>query len=654
MSKHLYIGVAVVSDFQILLLEDSRNDAELVRERLRDSGLSFQLEIAVSRREFENAVSAKKYDLILADHTLPDYDGRAALRLVRSLDLDTPFIFVSGTLGEELAVDMLKLGANDYVLKQRLDRLLPAVRDAVKLVEERRDKRRIESELKIVEQRYRQLVEDAPDGIFIADSEGKLVDVNRSGCEMLGRSREQLLGRPAVDLLQQSELPRFEQLRTAFGDSGSMHSGEWELRHADGSFLPVEVRARSMPDGRTQAFVRDIRERKQAENALREADQRKDEFLAMLAHELRNPLAPIRNALHVLKMDGSLDVPLQRAAEVMTRQVDHMVRLVDDLLDVSRITRGKIVLRREPTSLNDVIARAVEAAKPLMDAREHCLRTSTPNADIYVFGDGNRLAQVVINLLVNAAKFTPNRGTIDIMLEAREGQALIKVRDDGIGIAPDALTSIFELFTQADRTLDRAQGGLGIGLTLVRRIVEMHDGVVEAQSSGLNQGSEFTLRIPIAAEQAAANPRPGERPMEPPTKFDKRLRVLIVDDNHDSAATLAMLVRLWGCDVATAYNGHEALQLAVDRPPQLMLLDLGLPGMDGFEVIRQVHELEPLRKVRVVALTGYGGEEDRRRTAQAGFHHHFVKPTDPQELRTLLTDVMRNITLTDGVAKSSN
>ena len=643
-----------MSDFQILLLEDSRIDAELVRERLRDSGLRFQLDIAASRQEFEDAVRSKEFDLILADHTLPDYDGRAALQLVRSLNLDTPFIFVSGTLGEELAVDMLKMGANDYVLKQRLDRLLPAVRDAVKLVEERRDKRRIESELKIVEQRYRQLVEDAPDGIFIADSEGALLDVNRSGCEMLGRTREQLLGQSATDLLRRSEIPRFEQLRAQIGDSGGLHSGEWELRHADGSFLPVEVRARSLPDGRTQAFVRDIRERKQAENALREADQRKDEFLAMLAHELRNPLAPIRNSLHVLRMEGSLDAPLQRAADVMTRQVDHMVRLVDDLLDVSRITRGKIVLRREPTSLNDVISRAVEAAKPLMDAREHCLRTSTPNSDVYVFGDGNRLAQVVINLLVNAAKFTPNRGTVDVTLECGESQAVIKVRDDGIGIAADALTSIFELFTQADRTLDRAQGGLGIGLTLVRRIVDMHDGVVEARSPGVNQGSEFTLRLPIMAEAATvAHQRRSERPVESPVKFDKRLRVLIVDDNHDSAATLAMLVRLWGCDVATAYNGREALQLAVERTPKVVLLDLGLPGMDGFEVIRQFQELEPLRNIRVVALTGYGGEEDRRRTAEAGFHHHFVKPTDPQELRTLLTEVMRTITLADGIASSS-
>lgn len=644
-----------MSDFQILLLEDSRIDAELVRERLRDSGLRFQLEIAASRREFEGVVRTKQFDLILADHTLPDYDGRAALQLVRSLHLDTPFIFVSGTLGEELAVDMLKMGANDYVLKQRMDRLLPAVRDAVKLVEERRDKRRIESELKIVEQRYRQLVEDAPDGIFIADSEGALLDVNRSGCEMLGRCREQLLGQSATDLLRRSEIPRFEQLRAQMGDSGGLHSGEWELRHADGSFLPVEVRARSLPDGRTQAFVRDIRERKQAEYALREADQRKDEFLAMLAHELRNPLAPIRNALHVLRMEGSLDAPLQRAADVMTRQVDHMVRLVDDLLDVSRITRGKIVLRREPTSLNDVIARAVEAAKPLMDAREHCLRTNTPSSDLYVFGDGNRLAQVVINLLVNAAKFTPNRGTVDVSLESGDEQAVIKVRDDGIGIAAEALTSIFELFTQADRTLDRAQGGLGIGLTLVRRIVEMHDGVVEARSPGVNQGSEFTLRLPIMADlAAAAQQRRSERPAEAPTKFDKRLRVLIVDDNHDSAATLAMLVRLWGCEVATAYNGREALQLAVERSPQVVLLDLGLPGMDGFEVIRHVQEIEPLRNVRVVALTGYGGEDDRRRTAEAGFHHHFVKPTDPQELRTLLTDVMRAITLADEVAKSSS
>ncbi|MGC3969479.1 MAG: hybrid sensor histidine kinase/response regulator [Pirellulales bacterium] len=272
-------------------------------------------------------------------------------------------------------------------------------------------------------------------------------------------------------------------------------------------------------------------------------------------------MAPIRNALHVLQLQGPLDPELKNSADVMTRQVDHMVRLVDDLLDVSRITRGKITLRREPASLNDVVARAVEAARPLVDSRRHSLNVELPPQDVFVHGDVGRLTQVVMNLLINAAKFTPNQGHVDVEIVDAGMLAQIRVCDDGIGIAAETLRSIFDLFVQADRTLDRAQGGLGIGLTLVRRIVEMHGGTVEVRSDGPNCGSEFVVNLPKLqnpGKVASRRNADGAAVAKPP--LDRKLRVLIVDDNHDSASTLGMLVRLWGCDVATAYNGVEALQ----------------------------------------------------------------------------------------------
>lgn len=628
----------------ILLLEDSSLDAELVQARLEQAGFTFQLECVDSRRGFETAVSSRRYDIILADHTLPDYDGRTALNLTRSLGLDTPFIFVSGTLGEELAVDMLKSGANDYVLKQRLERLVPAVREALKLVAERREKRRIEEELRLVEQRYRQLFEDAPDGIFIADERGLLQEANRSGCQMLGYTELELIGKPVADFMRSDDQNRLEQVRAELADAGAVHTGEWELLRRDGAPLPVEVKVRTLTDGRAQAFVRDIRERKQTETALRDADRRKDEFLAMLAHELRNPLAPIRNALHVLKLQGPHDPTIDQTAKIMTRQVDHMVRLVDDLLDVSRITRGKITLRRESIVLNDVAARAIEAARPLIDARRHALDVELPTDELCLRADGNRLAQVITNLLINAAKFTPENGNLKLSIRRSVDEAIITVSDDGVGIAPDALRSIFDLFVQADATLDRAQGGLGIGLTLVRSIVEMHGGRVEVQSAGVGLGSTFTVTLPADRRQSTPSSN-GAPPVASlgTNALRRRLRVLIVDDNHDSAATLAAVLRLWGCDVVSAYDGVEALRLAGERKPHLILLDLGLPGMNGFEVIRQIRKSDEFADICVAAVTGYGAEEDRRRTAETGFQHHLVKPVDTRDLQDVLLGLVGRI-----------
>jgi signal transduction histidine kinase/DNA-binding response OmpR family regulator len=368
---------------------------------------------------------------------------------------------------------------------------------------------------------------------------------------------------------------------------------------------------------------------------IQDANRRKNEFLSMLAHELRNPLAPIRNATEILRRQGPHEATLDWAREVIDRNVHQLSRLVDDLLDVSRITRGKIRLQREPVEMAAVVAQAVEISQPLIHGRKHQLAVALPPEPVWVNGDSTRLAQVLANLLNNAAKYTDEGGRIWLTLERAGGEVVVRVRDTGVGIPPEMLGSVFDLFTQVDRSLDRSQGGLGIGLTLVRRLVEMHGGSVAAYSGGPNQGSEFVVRLPALA--APPPPRPSENGSrrEPVVKSARR-RVLVVDDNVDAAEGMALLLRLSGHEVRTAHDGPSALGAVDAFRPELVLLDIGLPRMDGYEVARRLRARPELAALRLVAITGYGQEEDRQRCKEAGFDQHLVKPVDPQVLQQLL------------------
>ena len=368
---------------------------------------------------------------------------------------------------------------------------------------------------------------------------------------------------------------------------------------------------------------------------LRDGDRRKDEFLATLAHELRNPLAPIRNSLQILKMPRLDASTAERAREMMERQVHHLVRLVDDLLDVSRVMRGKIELRKERVELSAVVARAVETVQPLIEAQGHELTVSLPPESLPLDADPVRLAQVIGNLLTNAAKYTEANGRIRLTAQRDGKQAVLRVRDTGIGIAPDMLPRIFDLFVQVDHAATRSQGGLGIGLTLVKNLVEMHGGTVEAHSPGLGQGSELVVRLPLSAREPE---KPEGREVAdarqvPPSSG---LRLLVVDDNQDAANSLAMLLRLQGHEVGVAHDGPAALDMVEVYRPEMVFLDIGMPGMDGYEVARRLRRQPGLESVRLAALTGWGQQEDRRRTAEAGFDHHLVKPVEPAALEGLL------------------
>jgi PAS domain S-box-containing protein len=366
---------------------------------------------------------------------------------------------------------------------------------------------------------------------------------------------------------------------------------------------------------------------------LRRADRLKDEFLAMLAHELRNPLTPVRNALHIMKQPGVNGEILQRVRDMAERQVQYMARLLDDLLDMARISRGRIELRKEVVDVAAVVGSTVEAVRPLIEERRHEFTVSLPAGPLRVQADPMRLEQVLTNLLNNAAKYTDPGGHVRLSAEMEGSEVVLRVRDSGIGIAPDMLPRIFDLFVQAERHLDRSQGGVGIGLTLVKRLVELHGGRVEAHSAGPGQGSEFVVRLPAASERgergegAAAG---SEAPRVP------RRRVLVVDDNPDAADSFALLLRLAGQDVRTAYDGPSALARAEEFRPELVFLDIGMPGMDGYELARRLRAHPDLEGVGLVALTGWGQEEDRRRSQEAGFDRHLVKPVEPKMLGELL------------------
>jgi signal transduction histidine kinase/ActR/RegA family two-component response regulator len=381
-------------------------------------------------------------------------------------------------------------------------------------------------------------------------------------------------------------------------------------------------------------YVAVAHERLRLVSELRQADRKKDEFLATLAHELRNPLAPLRNALELLQRSNGDAAVGEQVRSMMGRQLDQMVRLIDDLLDMSRISQGKVQLRKERVELKAIVHSAVEAVQPLLQAQAHELTITLPPDPIYLDADATRLAQVISNLLNNAAKYTEKGGHIWLTAERLGNEAVVSVRDTGIGIAAEHLPHIFEMFSQVAPALERSQGGLGIGLSLVQGLVELHGGKVEARSGGIGKGSEFIVRLPIVETPA----QPGEQRSEQAEKrhFGPKRRILVVDDNRDAADSLAMMLSITGHDTRTAYDGLEAVQAAAGFQPDIVLLDIGLPKMNGYEAARHIRQQPWGKGMALIALTGWGQEEDKRRALEAGFDHHLTKPVGAAALEKLL------------------
>jgi len=379
----------------------------------------------------------------------------------------------------------------------------------------------------------------------------------------------------------------------------------------------------------------DISDRRRAEDVLREADRAKDEFLAILAHELRNPLAPLRHIVELLRTPVPPD--LKWAVDVIDRQTRHMARLIDDLLEVSRVSHRKIELRKQRVELTEIVRAAVETSRPLIEVAGHELRVTLPTSPVLLDADPTRVAQALSNLLNNAAKYTARGGRVWLTAERQGRDAVVTVGDTGIGIPAEMIPRVFAMFAQVEQSMERAQGGLGIGLTLAKRLIEMHGGTLQAHSDGPGKGAEFTVRLPTATTMApeAESPSPEDKTARP------TVRILVVDDNRDSAESLSLLLQTLGNDVRTAHDGLEAVELAKEQQPELVLLDLGLPGLNGYEVAREIRRLPWGKGTVLIALTGWGQEEDRRRSAEAGFDHHLVKPVDTVRLRSILASIGR-------------
>jgi signal transduction histidine kinase len=571
-----------VSDKVSVLLVDDQPQRLLTYETIL-SELGLDLVSARSGLEALEKLMKQEFAVVLLDVSMPDMDGFEAATLIHQHPRfeRTPIIFVTGVHVSELdRLKGYKVGAVDYVS-------IPVVPD-------------------ILRSKVAVLVE-----LYLKRRE--LQELNRT----LAEANQQLAA--ANTTLQAEKTRELETLNRTLQRANS------ELASANLS-LQTEVM-----------------ERARAEQALKEADRHKDEFLAMLAHELRNPLAPIHNAVHLMQRAPLPDPQLAWSRDVIKRQVTHLTRLVDDLLDVSRITRGKINLNKEVIEVSTLIARTVETVQPLFEEHGHTLTVDVPAGVIAVLGDPTRLTQALGNVLGNAAKYTDRGGRVSLRATQSGSEIEIRVRDNGIGIPPELLPSIFNLFTQLDRNSGRTQSGLGIGLALVKRLVEMHGGSVTAGSDGLGRGSEFLIRLPLFIRETDK----AAQPLDPLSELEQSMttidvtprtqrRILVADDNNDALESLATLLQLSGHEVYTAPNGAVALESAEQHRPEVALLDIGMPKLDGYEVARRIRAQPWGQRITLVALTGWGQDSDRRRSQEAGFDSHLVKPLDLDKLTELL------------------
>jgi PAS domain S-box-containing protein len=480
------------------------------------------------------------------------------------------------------------------------------------------------------------IIESSDDAIVSKTLDGTITSWNRAAQQVFGYTPEEAIGRPITILIPPDRQQEEDTILRRLGRGERIDHYETVRVTKDGRRIDVSVTI-SRVRGETGAVevVRDITLQKQAQRELRDADLRKNEFLALLAHELRNPLGPIRHAVKILRARAPSSDELQWATGIIDRQTEHLTRLVDDLLDVARITRGTIELQRERVDVAMVLKSAVEASGASIERHRHQLTVIQPAQPLYVDGDITRLTQVVTNLLDNAAKHTDPDGKIWLSGEREGDVAVIRVKDTGIGIPPDVLPHIFDLFTRSGLSLERAQGGFGVGLALVEQLVKLHGGTVSAHSAGTGQGSEFVIRLPAQAQKATPMP---ERQATSGDDVANRCRVLVVD-NVDSVDSLAMLLRMMGHVVGTANDGESALVKAEEFRPDVAILDIGLPKMSGYELAKQIRELAWAKEVVLVALTGWGQEEHRRRSVEAGFNHHLTKPVEFDVLQEILAAV---------------
>ncbi len=621
--------LAPIEPFHVLLADDNADMREYIRRLL---GSRWSVDAVANGAEALVAVARKKPDLVITDVMMPLIDGFQLLDELRLSDKTRgiPVLMLSARAGDEARLEALERGVADYLVKPFAARELLARVDSLLLA----------SRMRALEEEqaraFRETFEHAPVALAMLRGREHVFEyMNPAYAEIIG-------GREAVGKPIHAALPEldgqgiFELLDRVYatGEPFRSHSlraalrrkGQLEECFFDMLYQPRSNASTGAIEG-IAVVALEVTPLVRAQKAAESANRTKDEFLAMLGHELRNPLAPILTALHLMKLRNQGG---EKERAIIERQSRHLVGLVDDLLDVARITRGQLVLRRSRIDLAEAIAAAIETASPLLEQNAHALHVDAPRG-LIVDADLGRLAQVIANLLTNAAKYTPKGGQITVTSAARGGEALLSVRDSGMGIEPEMLSRIFEPFTQERQAIDRSQGGLGLGLAIVQSLVAQHGGRVSARSEGRGRGSEFVVTLPLAQGSFTPGPSSGRT-----AEAILRKRVLVVDDNDDAAETLSELLQAQGFTVRTAHDGPAALEAAMAFTPDLAIVDIGLPVMDGYELAMRLRDLPALRETRLIAVTGYGQEEDRARSAAAGFHSHLVKPVDPEKLRHVL------------------
>ena len=611
---------------RLLLIDDNPHDRDLVTRALSQHFGPVTVLPARDSQEFERTMIEGEFDAAIIDYELRWTTGIEALRRIKRSHPECPVLMFTASGSTEIAVEAMKEGLDDYVAKTprhyaRLPYALGACLDRHRAEHDR-------AQLAAV-------VESSDDAIIGMAPDGTVTTWNDGAARLLGYRSQEILGQ-AIDRIIPADLWEAEKATLARIVRGERVDHYETIRVSkDGRSIPVSVRLSPILNrgGRLigiSKIARDITERKQVEEAFRLADRRKDAFLATLAHELRNPLAPIRYATRLLEPG----VPPQMASDarqMIDRQLAQMAHLLDDLLDVSRLTRGVLEIDYEQLDLREVIESAVASVRPLTEAARQEVTVSLPTEPLFVSGDAVRLAQIVGNLLHNATKYTPADGHITVTASSANGEVVISVRDDGIGIASEALPTLFEVFVQLEAPGTRSAGGLGIGLSLARDLVRLHDGRIEAHSAGPGLGSEFIVRLPRAQETPALTEAVAA-PEKVTALGASGICVLIVDDNVDAATSLSYVLALAGYQTAVAHDGKRAVELAEKLHPSVVLLDIGLPSMSGHEVARRLRVAPWGQDMRLIAVTGWGHESDRAKSLEAGFDAHLTKPIDPEML----------------------
>jgi len=646
----------------ILVVDDNADMRDYVARLLRSA---WRVTTATNGRHALELIAQQQFDLVISDVMMPELDGFGLLQALkaRPATADLPVMLLSARAGEESRIDGLAAGADDYIVKPFTAQQLLAqvgaqltIRQARRKIAEERERlvareQVAKREAELQRQHLVTLFMNAPNPTAILRGPQFVIELaNGPCCEVWGKRQEEVINRPLYDVLPELRGQGFKQLLDGVMESGEPYVGKEtpaDLVRADGNMETVYFNFVYTPlrgvDGRVEGVLvsafnvtDEVLSRERISALRREAEaanRSKDEFLAMLSHELRNPLAPIATAIQLMRLRGA-DVP---ELSTLERQAAHLTRLVDDLLDVSRITRGKIELRVRTVEIADAVLRAMEMAGPLLERRSHLVNIeNVPRRGLAVAGDPERLAQVVFNLLSNAAKYSEPGSPIDLYAWRKGDRVLLRVKDQGAGIAPNMINRIFDMFVQQEQTIARSVGGLGLGLTIVRSLVEMHGGSISVRSPGVGHGSEFTVELPAAG--AAAHPEPAAERAARPAHGPAR-RILVVDDNVDAGTALGDLLKLMGHEVEVVHDGAQALTQAPRFRPDIALIDIGLPVMDGYALAQRLRREYPgARQLKLIAVTGYGLERDRELSARAGFSDHLVKPIDPARLGPLLAD----------------